>query len=251
VKLFGNLEVPFTAPVIDLERKRELFSFQKHAEIRFKNLSLLNLAFCHRSFTNEYRGETDNNERLEFLGDSVLGLVIADYLFHHFPEHPEGDLAKIKSYVVSEPSLAVKARRLKLDRYLLMGKGEDHSGGRKRDSILSDAMEAVIGAYYLDQGFKPVTRFVIDLLEDEIHKVLQNKHERDFKTLLQEWVQKNYKSCPKYHLLKTEGPDHDRTFFMEVRINNDVYGPGIGKNKKKAEQEAAEMAYLALDRKSK
>lgn len=246
MKLFGNLEVPFTAPVIDLERKRELFSFQKHTDIRFKNLPLLNLAFCHRSYTNEYKGRIDNNERLEFLGDSVLGLVIADYLFHHFPENPEGDLAKIKSYVVSEPSLATKARELNIDRYLLIGKGEDHSGGRERDSILSDAMEAVIGAYYLDQGFKPVTRFVIDLLEDEVHKVLQNKHERDYKTLLQEWVQKNFKSCPKYHLVKSEGPDHDRTFFIEVRIQDKIYGPGSGKNKKKAEQEAAELAFRSL-----
>jgi len=248
VKLFGNLEVPFNAPRINGDRKRELFLFQKKSQIRFKNLSLLNLAFCHRSFANEYKGKTDNNERLEFLGDSVLGLVMADYLFHHLPDNVEGDLAKIKSYVVSEPSLADKARELGVNEFLLLGRGEDHSGGRDRDAILADAMEAIIGAYYLDGGFKPVTDFVIDLLKDQVHNVLLEKHDRDFKTLLQELVQKEYKICPKYFLVKTEGPDHDRVFHMEVRIQDQIFGPGIGKNKKKAEQAAAELAFTALDK---
>lgn len=247
MKLFGNLEVPFKSPVINAERRRELFLFQKQNKIRFKNLDLLNLAFCHRSYTNEYKAEIDNNERLEFLGDSVLGLVTADFLYHHLPDDAEGELARIKSIVVSEPYLADIARTISLDGLLLMGKGEDHSGGRQKDAILADAMEAVIGAFYLDNGMKPVVPFVVGLLKEKIDQVLKNQHEgKDYKTLLQEWVQKQYKSCPKYHLVKSDGPDHKRTFYMEVLVNGTAYGVGEGTNKKKAEQAAAEIACREL-----
>lgn len=247
MKLFSNLEVPFNSPVIDSERRRELFLFQKNCKIRFRNLDLLNLAFCHRSYTNEYKKDIDNNERLEFLGDSVLGLITADYLYHHLPHDAEGELARVKSIVVSEPYLADIAREISLDGLILMGKGEDHSGGRQKDAILADAMESVIGAYYLDCGMKPVVPFVVGLLKDKIEQVLNNQHEgKDYKTQLQEWVQKQYKSCPKYHLVKTDGPDHKRTFYMEVLVNGTAYGVGEGSNKKKAEQAAAEIACNAL-----
>lgn len=243
MRLFVNLEVPFKSPAVTAGRRGELFSFMKTAGIKIRNLELLNLAFCHRSYTNEYKGDIDNNERLEFLGDSVLGLVMADYLYHHLPEQPEGELARIKSIVVSEPILAERAREIGIAQQLLMGKGEAQSGGRQKDAILSDAMEAVIGAYYLDGGFKPVTRFVVDLLKDEVTKVLENRHQaKDYKTQLQELVQKKFKTCPKYHLVESQGPDHDRTFFIEARIMDKHYGPGVGTNKKRAEQEAARMA---------
>ncbi len=214
--------------------------------MRFKRPGLLNLAFCHRSYANESGGEVGNNERLEFLGDSVLGLVVAEYLFTELPDRPEGDLAKIKSFVVSEESLADIARRLKIDNFILIGKGEEYSGGRKKKAILADAMEAIIGAYFLDSGFKAAGKFILRCIVPEINKVLEDRHRKDYKTLLQEMVQKRYKTYPRYELVKRTGPDHNKTFWMDVRINERSYGPGSGKNKKEAEQAAARMAYQSI-----
>lgn len=227
-------------------RRKELQSFEKEAGIRFRKHDLLNLAFCHRSYTNEHQ-EQNNNEKLEFLGDSILGLVVSDYLFNNLPEKVEGDLARIKSFVVSEESLAELALPLNMNKYLLIGKGEENSGGRLKKAILADAMEAVFGAYYLDAGFKEAARFILTLLIPQINKVLENKHKRDFKTLLQEYCQKSFKTYPNYSVVKNSGPDHDKTFWIEVSVNNSTYGPGIGKNKKEAEQQAAEDAYLRLN----
>jgi len=234
------------APAVSPERKRELSLFQRNAGIRFKRLELLNLAFCHRSFANENSQNTGNNERLEFLGDSVLGLVVSEYLFENLPDRQEGDLAKIKSFVVSEDSLAEIAKNLRVDNFILIGKGEEYSGGRTKKAILADCLEAVIGAYFLDSGFKNSKKFVLKSLVGEINKVLENRHRKDFKTLLQEYVQKKYKSYPKYTLLQKTGPDHDKTFWMEVKIRDKAYGPGQGKNKKEAEQSAASIAYLEI-----
>ncbi len=227
-------------------RKKELQNFEKNAGIRFKRHDLLNLAFCHRSYTNEHQEQKDNNERLEFLGDSILGLVVADYLFTSLPDKPEGDLARIKSFVVSEESLAELALPLSVNEYLLIGKGEENSGGRTKKAILADAMEAIFGAYYLDTGFRETSRFILALMIPQIEKVLQNKHKRDFKTLLQEYCQKNFKNYPRYTLVKNTGPDHNKTFWMDVEVNGMSYGPGKGKNKKEAEQQAAEQAWLRL-----
>ena len=233
-------------PEIDAERKQELQLFEKQAGVRFKKLELLNLAFCHRSFANERHNDIDNNEKLEFLGDSVLGLVVAEYLFNTLTDRAEGDLAKIKSFVVSEDSLAAIARDLRVDNFILIGKGEEFSGGRSKKALLADAMEAIIGAYFLDSGFKSSRRFILRYLVPEINKVLENKHRKDYKTLLQEYVQKKFKSYPKYVLMKKTGPDHSKTFWIEVRVNDETYGPGQGKNKKQAEQEAAKIAFETL-----
>ena len=235
-----------TAPEIDGERKDELALFQRQAGIRFKNLELLNLAFCHRSYANERGGGMGNNERLEFLGDSVLGLAVAEYLYEQLPDRPEGDLAKIKSFVVSEASLSQIARDLRVDNFILIGKGEEYSGGRAKRAILADAFEAIIGAFFLDSGFRETRRFVLSFLVPEIHKVLENKHEKDYKTLLQEHAQKVFRSYPRYVLSKKTGPDHDRVFWMQVEIGGKSYGPGKGSNKKQAEQAAAAIAYNAL-----
>ena len=237
----------YNSPPVSSERRKELLLFEKHSKIRFKRLELLNLAFCHRSFSNENPTQIDNNERLEFLGDSVLGLITAEYLFRILPDNPEGDLARIKSFVVSESSLAEIAGELKIDNYILIGKGEEYSGGRRKKAILADCMEAIIGAYYLDSGYKLVRRFVLSCLSKEIQKVLENKHQKDYKTLLQEYVQKSYKTYPKYAVVKKTGPDHNRTFWIEVIVNGTSYGPGKGKNKKEAEQEAAGIAYNKLN----
>lgn len=233
-------------PSAEAERKKELQLFEKHAGIRFRKLDFLNLAFSHRSFSNETASNIDNNEKLEFLGDSVLGIVVSDYLFRIMSERPEGELARIKSFVVSEESLAGIAKSIKVDNYILIGKGEEYSGGRSKKAILADCMEAIFGAYYLDSGFKNVQNFILRYLIPEINKVLENKHRKDYKTLLQELVQKRYKSYPRYNLVKKTGPDHDRTFWIEVKVKGDSYGPGQGKNKKEAEQQAAGIAFGKL-----
>lgn len=237
---------PLETPPVSPERKKELQLFEKHVGIRFRKLEFLNLAFCHRSFANEQGGGIDNNEKLEFLGDSVLGLAVSEYLFTILPDKAEGDLARIKSFVVSEDSLAEIAKAIKVDNFILIGKGEEYSGGRSKKAILADCMEAIIGAYYLDSGFKASRTFVLRYLIPEINKVLENRHKKDYKTLLQELVQKQYKSYPRYMLVKKTGPDHDRTFWIEVKIDGNSFGPGKGKNKKEAEQNAAGVAYRDL-----
>lgn len=231
---------------VDAQRKKELIRFESQANLKFRNLVLLNQAFSHRSYVNEQDRGISNNERLEFLGDSVLGLVVAEYLYLNLGDRPEGDLARIKSFVVSEDSLAEVARKIQIDNYVLIGKGEEYSGGRSKKAILADALEAIIGAYFIDSGFKAVRRFVIRHLAPQIESVLQDKHRKDFKTLLQELAQKLYKSYPRYSVLKKTGPDHDKTFWMMVEVAEQSYGPGTGKNKKEAEQAAAEIAYAEL-----
>ena len=137
-------------------------------------------------------------------------------------------------------------QKIKIDNFILIGKGEEYSGGRLKKTILSDCAEAIIGAYYLDSGFKAVRTFILRNLIPEIQKVLENRHEKDYKTILQEYVQKNYKSYPKYNLVKKTGPDHNKTFWIEVKIDKKTFGPGKGKNKKTAEQQAASIAYKSL-----
>ena len=220
--------------------------FQKQAKIRFKSLELLNLAFSHRSYSNEQGGAVDNNEKLEFFGDSVIGLVVSEYLLSVLQDSTEGAMAKVKSFVVSEDSLAEIARALRLENFILIGRGEEYSGGRSKKTLLGDAMEAIIGAYYLDSGFKAVREFVQRLFAPEIHKVLEDRHRKDYKTLLQELAQKRYKSYPRYRVAQRKGPDHNRTFYIEVTVDKTTFGPGMGKNKKEAEQQAANIAYDAL-----
>ncbi|WP_184743923.1 ribonuclease III [Spirochaeta isovalerica] len=238
--------IPVKTPIVSSKRRAELRLFEKQAGIRFKRVDLLNLAFIHRSYSNEYSQKIENNEKLEFLGDSVLGMVTADYLFNRLPDRVEGYLAKVKSFVVSEESLDSIARSIDVDKYLLIGKGEENSGGRQKKAILADCMEAIIGAYYLDTGYREVSKFVLRFLVPQIDKVLENRHKKDYKTMLQEYVQKKYHIYPKYTLVKKSGPDHDKTFWMEVSVNGRTFGPGEGKNKKEAEQQAAEEAFAYL-----
>ena len=206
----------------------------------------MNLAFSHRSYANEQGGAVDNNEKLEFFGDSVLGLVVSEYLLGVLLDRTEGEMAKVKSFVVSEDSLEGIARALRLDNFILIGRGEEFSGGRSKKTLLADCMEAIIGAYYLDSGFKAAHDFVERLLAPEIHKVLEDKHRKDYKTLLQEYAQKRFRTYPHYRVVQRRGPDHNRVFAIEVSVDNRTYGPGMGKNKKEAEQAAAGIAYEAL-----
>jgi len=200
----------------------------------------------HRSVSNE-TGNRANNERLEFLGDSILGAVCATILYKTYADKTEGELAKIKSVVVSEDILSNIALGLEIDKMLLLGKGEEHSGGRNKKAILADAMEALIGALYLDSGYKAAFDFVSACLIPEIGKVTGDNYHKDYKSIFQEYCQHNFRCYPEYVMVKRSGPEHERTFWMEVRIGETVYGAGTGRNKKSAEQEAAKAAWEKLN----
>lgn len=238
-----NVKKLFQKSNISSDRKIKLSAFCKRVGIIFSDIQLLDLAFHHRSYSNENESHKHlNNERLEFLGDSVLGMATAAFLYEDMVNNPEGDLAKIKSNVVSEKILAPIARRIGIDKMLILGRGEEMSGGRNKDAILADAVEAVIGALYLDSGYENAQKFVLSLIVPEIKKVQQNKGQKDYKTLLQEYYQKKFKACPVYELVKKTGPDHDKTFWMIVKLGENFYGPASGKNKKSAEQNVARLA---------
>lgn len=242
-----NSHLDLRTSEIGRDRRKELDLFEKQAGLKFKRKELLNVAFSHRSHANESQTPIDNNEKLEFLGDSVLGIVVTDYLYRSYPDKTEGDMAKIKSMVVSEDSLAEIARTLRIDNYILVGRGEEFSGGRSKKALLADCLEAVIGAYYLDSGFKKAAIFVRRYLVPLIQDVVEDRHDnRDYKTLLQELAQKKFRTYPRYNLMKIKGPEHKKEFWLEVEILNRKYGPGKGTNKKRAEQDAARIAYEAL-----
>ena len=228
------------------DRKKKLIDFCKNLGLRFRDIDLLDLAFHHRSCSNEDINFRDlNNERLEFLGDSVLGLVAADFLYNDMTKNSEGDLSKIKSAVVSEDALAPVALRFGLDKMLVLGHGEELSGGRTKKAILADCMEAVIGAYYADQGFSAAQKYVLSFIVPEVRKI-QKTGGKDYKSLLQEMYQKKCKKCPVYETVSVTGPDHSREFRVTVHLGEVSYGPASGKSKKEAEQLAAKDAYDAL-----
>ncbi|MFP4015612.1 MAG: ribonuclease III [Halanaerobiales bacterium] len=229
--------------MVSLYDKKLIRELENVIDLNFNDKLLLQRAITHKSFSNE---NTDlalrDNERLEFLGDSVLSIIISTYIFDHFPDYPEGELAKMRSVIVSEPILALKAREMKLGNYILLGKGEALSGGRKRDSILADAMEALIGSVYLDMGINKAKQFVISIFEEIIKDVEQGNYIQDYKTMLQELIQKDSINRPLYMVIKEEGPDHNKVFTVEVRHNDRVLGIGKGSSKKEAEQNAARLA---------
>ncbi|MFR4351575.1 MAG: ribonuclease III [Roseburia sp.] len=211
---------------------------------KFRQEGLLRQALTHSSYANEkHMKKLSDNERLEFLGDAVLELVSSEFLYQNYSELPEGDLTKLRASIVCEPTLALCTREMNLGKYLYLGKGENLTGGRDRKSILSDALEAVIGAIYLDGGFEPAKVFVHRfVLTDIEHKKLFY----DSKTILQEVVQGQYEEPLHYVLLAEEGPDHDKNFRVEARIGEMSVGQGSGRTKKAAEQEAAYRALLML-----
>ncbi len=218
--------------------------FEEKIGYKFQNRKLLCQALTHSSYANErHLGRQADNERLEFLGDAVLEIVSSEFLYHRYPNYPEGELTRLRASMVCEPTLAFCTRELNLGKYLLLGKGEDQTGGRERKSILSDALEAVIGAVYLDGGFASAKEFIFRFVLNDIeHKQLFF----DSKTILQEVVQGNYDEQLQYFLVSEEGPDHDKKFLVEARIGNTVYGQGTGRTKKSAEQEAAYQTLLKL-----
>ena len=229
---------------VSAARRSELRSLQRGIGVRFRDERMLNLSLCHRSYTAE--ACVASNERLEFLGDAVLGLVVSQWLYRRLEGKPEGDLARVKSVVVSEESLAQIARQLSVDRYLLLGRGEERSGGRGKSALLADALEALIGACYLDSGLHAAERFVERVFAEELENVIAGRHRQDYKTLLQELSQKRFRAFPRYRVTERRGPDHDQVFAMNVVVAGRPYGPAEGKSKKQAEQRVARIAYSQL-----
>ena len=227
----------------------KLDEFEKVIGYHFTNQGLLRQALTHSSYAHEHHMKPlADNERLEFLGDAVLELVSSEFLYRSYPNDPEGNLTKTRASLVCEPTLAFCTSEIHLGDYLYLGKGEDMSGGRKRKSILSDALEAVIGAIYLDGGFANAKEFVLRfILTDIEHKQLFY----DSKTILQEVVQGSRSEELHYRLVREEGPDHDKSFVMEALIGDEVIGRGMGHTKKAAEQEAAYHALLELRKQDK
>ncbi len=222
----------------------KLEEFQTIIGYQFQKPGLLRQALIHSSYANEkHMKKHSDNERLEFLGDAVLEVVSSEFLYSSYPELSEGDLTKLRASLVCEPTLAGCTPQLRLGEFISLGRGEELTGGRKRKSILSDALEAVIGAIYLDGGFTNAKEFILKfILTDIEHKKLFY----DSKTILQEFVQGNYDELLNYRLLEESGPDHNKSFTVEVRIGDKPIGTGSGHTKKAAEQEAAYQALLLL-----
>ncbi|MDB5085616.1 MAG: ribonuclease [Bacilli bacterium] len=219
---------------------------QEQLQVSFQNEELLRQAFTHASYRNEHRfAPLSDNERLEFLGDAVLELAVSEYLFEKYPCLPEGELTRMRAAIVCEPSLVTFALQLKFDSYLLLGRGEELTGGRKRPSILADVFEAFVGALYLDQGFAVVRIFFANHLFSLVDVVI--KALTDYKTLLQERVQREPNLALVYQIVEERGPAHSREFVAQVLLNGLVQGQGVGKSKKEAEQFAAKEALSKVD----
>ncbi|MFZ5909028.1 MAG: ribonuclease III [Chloroflexota bacterium] len=212
----------------------------------FSNLGLLARALTHRSYLNENQNALEDNERLEFLGDAVLDFVVGAWVYHHCPEMPEGDLTRIRSALVRTDTLAAFARQLGLGPALRLGRGELASGGRERDTLLCAAFEAVIGALYLDAGIPAVQRFIEPLIDSMRERVLDRTEIFDPKSTLQEWAQAHKLGAPHYQTVEASGPDHARTFVVEVQIDNRAHGRGSGPSKHIAAQMAAQAALESL-----
>lgn len=212
----------------------------------FQDRSLLALAFVHRSFINENRDIKEHNERLEFLGDSVLGLLMADYLYRHLPLTPEGELSYLRSRLVEASSCVGYMQTLGVTQYILLGKGEKMNDGRGRDSIVADLFEAIVGAIYLDGGLSAAQNFIFKNFKQQIEDILKTPL-RNWKALLQDYCQKNYQQTPIYRVLHESGPDHSKIFEISVYLNEQELGKGQGASKKEAQQAAAADALLRFD----
>lgn len=236
--------------VIDKEREKKLKDLERKIKYNFKNKDILNLSLTHSSYAYEKDNKSNaQNERLEFLGDAVLNLIVSDYIYYRYPEKPEGELAKIRAFLVNKTVLAKIAKKLDIGHYLLLGKGEELTGGRKRNSILANAVEAIIGAIYLDKGIKEVRKFIICQLEKDMELLERDgKYNIDSKTLLQEITQEKFKVLPEYRVVRIKGPDHKRLYEIDVLIKDKVSGFGTGRSKKEAEQRAALMAIEKLEK---
>lgn len=228
---------------LNLNESNRLSELEKAIGYHFKDKGKLLLALTHSSYANERRSEGfTSNERLEFLGDSVLNIITSDYIYKNHPELPEGEMTKTRAAIVCESSLMKCAEKINLGEYLYLGRGEENTGGRKRTSILSDAFEALIGAIYLDGGITDAGRFIIGSMED-IYRNINNKEVfKDYKTQFQEIIQKQSEQHISYTIIDEKGPDHDKLFIAQLTVGDRSYGTGVGRTKKEAEQNAAKAA---------
>ena len=227
--------------------------FLAKTHLKVKSLNLFEIAFTHKSFVNEERGAgrtSESNERLEYLGDSILSCIVNEYLFTHFLDLQEGVLTQLAARIVCESSLASVARSLEIGRFVKLGKGEAKAGGAQRDSILADCLEAVIAAIYLDQGFGSARRFVLQVFHEEmisLDSIVLSNTTKDSKSDLQEQVQKHLHNLPVYEKIHSEGPGHHKFYTVRVLISGREYGRGFGNSHKKAEQEAAKQALKKIE----
>jgi len=227
-------------------RERILRSLEKKISYTFKDKTLLDQAFVHRSYSYEQASKPVNNECLEFLGDAVLGLAVGHLLFVKYPDNEEGTLSQLKANMVSENSLSQLARKLNLGKFLMLGKGEELSGGRTKNSILADTYEALLAAIYLDSGLEPVHNLVKKHFLPLLPASISRRSLLDFKSRLQEYTQEEFKAIPEYFLLKESGPEHQKRFAIGVKLKGEILARGMGKNKKAAEQRAAQNALKKL-----
>jgi len=211
----------------------------KELGIKFNDISLLKTALTHRSYLNEHRQEKENNERLEFLGDAVLELIVSNHLYKEYPKRAEGELTSFRSAIVRTESLANASRELGYGKYLRMAKGEEESGGGNKDYLLANTFEAVLGAIYVDQGYKKCEDLVKRILIKKIPEIVENRSDIDSKTKIQEIAQAEYKVTPTYDVIEENGPDHNREFLVAVKLDDKIIGKGMGSSKQKAEEEAA------------
>ncbi len=221
---------------------------EKILKVEFKNKKFLEEAVTHRSYLNESSNhELNNNERLEFLGDAVLELIISEYLFSKYPDHEEGDLTSFRAATVRTTTLAGVSRELGLGRFLRMSKGEEESGGKDKDYLLANLFEAILGAIYLDKGYNVCREYLSRVLIPKIGEIVEKRLDIDPKTKLQEVTQSKFKETPVYEVLKEDGPDHDKVFTVQVRLSSKNLGIGEGSSKQKAEERAAEKSLEMLE----
>lgn len=223
-----------------------LETLEQELSIKFNNKDLLKTALTHRSFLNEHKEVKFSNERLEFLGDAVLQFLSSRFLYEKFPGSPEGDLTNFRASLVCAPSLAEASRKLNFGEFLFLSRGEEDSGGRKREYILANTFEAFLGALFLDQGLEPCRKLVEESLFPKIEQVLSDQTYKDFKSRFQEYAQEKHNQTPEYKEVNSWGPDHNKTFQMGVYIGEKELGKGDGSSKQKAEQEAAHDALVKL-----
>ncbi|MGA1841185.1 MAG: ribonuclease III [bacterium] len=232
-----------------MEECDNLEELQSRLGYVFKDISLLENALTHKSYINEApdKEKIKDNERLEFLGDAVLGLVISDFLIKKFPDYSEGALSRLKGFIVSETFLFEIAKELELGRHLILGRGEENSGGRRKRSILADASEAVLAGIYLDGGLECAYTFILKHMEEKVIEIANNAHVPEYKTILQEYTQYEFGCVPTYKVVSEKGEDHSPEFEVSIFIENKLYGKGKGRSKRKAEQNAAYNALLNMD----
>lgn len=233
--------------MLSTDRTQELACLQKQIGYTFRDISLLNKALTHKSYVNENSQPLKDNERFEFLGDSVLDLIVSGYMIKAFPNFSEGTLSKIRAAVVNESCLTELARQIDLGKYLLLGKGEESSGGREKNSLLANAYEALAGAVYFDSDLETALNIYLPVLEKEIAKYAETARFRDHKSELQEYTQTHFNSIPNYKIVNEKGPAHAKEFEVVVLVQEIIRGRGNGKSKKEAEQAAAQSALKSFN----